>query len=67
MAVHNPGPSTPDDSGANQQRVRQFGEELVGGGRAAGVVLDDDCYFRDIGSLVALELARNEWEGRTAS
>jgi len=36
-------------------------------GRARVVALDDDCYFRDIGSPVALELARNEWEGRTAS
>jgi mannose-1-phosphate guanylyltransferase len=36
-------------------------------GRARVVALDDDCYFRDIGSSVALELARNEWEGRTAS
>jgi mannose-1-phosphate guanylyltransferase len=35
-------------------------------GRARAVALDDDCYFRDIGSPVALELARNEWEGRTA-
>src|SRR5689334_10310811 len=36
-------------------------------GRARVVALDDDCYFRDIGSPVALELARDEWEGRTAS
>jgi mannose-1-phosphate guanylyltransferase len=36
-------------------------------GRARVVALDDDFYFRDIGSPVALELARNEWEGRTAS
>ena len=36
-------------------------------GRARAVALDDDCYFRDIGSPVALDLARKEWEGRTAS
>ena len=36
-------------------------------GRARVVALDDDCYFRDIGSPVALDLARDEWEGRTAS
>jgi mannose-1-phosphate guanylyltransferase len=35
-------------------------------GRARVVALDDDCYFRDIGSAAALELARNEWEGRAA-
>jgi mannose-1-phosphate guanylyltransferase len=35
-------------------------------GRARVVTLEDDCYFRDIGSVVALELARNEWEGGTA-
>jgi mannose-1-phosphate guanylyltransferase len=36
-------------------------------GRAQVVALDGGCYFRDIGSSAALELARNEWEGRTAS
>jgi mannose-1-phosphate guanylyltransferase len=35
-------------------------------GRSQVVALDDGCYFRDIGSVVALELARNEWEGRAA-
>jgi mannose-1-phosphate guanylyltransferase len=34
-------------------------------GRAQVVALDDDCYFRDIGSVAALELARDEWESRT--
>ena len=34
-------------------------------GRARVVALEDDCYFRDIGSVVALEFARDEWEGRT--
>jgi mannose-1-phosphate guanylyltransferase len=36
--------------------------QLVG---QAGVVELDDCYFRDVGTLAALERARDEWEGRT--
>jgi hypothetical protein len=27
----------------------------------------DDAYFLDIGTLAALEKARGDWEGRTAS
>jgi len=35
-------------------------------GRARAVALDD-AYFLDIGTLAALEKARGDWEGRTAS
>jgi mannose-1-phosphate guanylyltransferase len=34
-------------------------------GRARAVALDD-CYFLDIGTLAALERARDDWEGRIA-
>jgi mannose-1-phosphate guanylyltransferase len=35
-------------------------------GRAQALALDD-AYFLDIGTLAALEKARSDWEGRTAS
>jgi mannose-1-phosphate guanylyltransferase len=34
-------------------------------GRARAVALDG-CYFLDIGTLAALERAREDWEGRSA-
>jgi mannose-1-phosphate guanylyltransferase len=32
-------------------------------GHAAGVILDEDCYFLDIGTPAALDTARAEWRG----